>query len=163
MNNFEVPKALDCPRIVFVAVGVELELLGRWRHNIQQMREVEFDRSGIGPTQLLFQFIPLPELPLRHLPTPSFLTVGEAVEEMRALPSGEVKARRVVLAELEALEAVGSEGLGQGAAGTVKLVVQKTMASQSPSHSGNGLGRHLKLAGDLADARASEQAVEYWP
>ena len=68
------------------------------------------------------EFDPLAALLLGHRSTPPFLAVGEAVEEMGALARRHVEARRVVLAELEALEAVGGEGLAHQPLRAMELV-----------------------------------------
>src|SRR5687767_4468919 len=78
---------------------------------------------------------------------------------MGALPGGDVKARRVVLAGLEALEAVGGEGFGDSL-GAVQLVVEQSMAAEAAGKAGDGLRGGLELGGDLAQSRAADKAME---
>ena len=65
-----------------------------------------------------------------------------------------------VLAELEGLEAVDDERLGQGALGAQAFVEEQAVAAEAFDLAEHGGGRDAEVAGDLAVGGAGEQAQE---
>ncbi len=95
-----------------------------------------------------------------HAPRAAQLGVGEAIEEVGTLAGQDVVAGGVVLAPLEAQEAIEGQRLGERARGAVAEVEQQAVAAQPGGVGEHGLGGAGELAGDLAVAGAAEQAVE---
>src|SRR5215207_1188971 len=70
-------------------------------------------------------------------------------------------AGRVILAVLEALEAVERQGLLDGSFGPRLLVEEQRMAAEPIAQPLDGVGRGLELEGDLAESRAADEAMEH--
>ena len=75
------------------------------------------DRLGIRAPKPLLEPGAATRLMVRHPPLSAQLGLGEGVDVVRLRPDGEVDVERVVLAVLEALEAVDDERLGESPAG----------------------------------------------
>ncbi len=115
---------------------------------------------GIRSAEALLELRAALLLPGRHAALAAELGVGEAVEEVRVGSDGRVEVHGRVLAELEGLEAVDDERLGQGALRAEALVEEQTVAAEAFDLAQDRGGRDVELAGDLAVGGAGEQAQE---
>ena len=117
MVDAQVRESAQRPRIVAVLVRVKGEGLGQRGESDEQSGDVAFDGAGIGPAESSLELGAPAALALGHAAAPAQLGVGEPIEEVALSPSGDMKQRGMKLTELEALERVESQGLGDRFAG----------------------------------------------
>ena len=98
-------------------VRVQFELLSLGNHDPQELGHFLLDRFGIRPTQQSLDASPALLLGLGHRALPPEFALREAMEEVGLLAGHDVKAGGMVLAVLEALEAIQGQGLEDGPLG----------------------------------------------
>src|SRR5215468_3609327 len=141
-------------------VGVELEPLWLGNHDSQKLGHFLLDRLGIWFAKKTLEPFPAPSLSLGHGALAAQLALGEAVEVVRPLAGQDVVARGMVLAVLEALEAIEGHGLRDRSLRPQLLVEELAVAAQARRHPGDGLRRDPLPPRRLAVADATHQQVE---
>src|SRR5687768_7290971 len=104
-------KASDRPRILLMFVGVQGESLGSRRDDGEDGRHVLAGRPRVRAAELSLDACATALLRLSPSPAAAKLAVGEPVGEVGVRPGHQVKERGVILAVLEALEAVERDRL----------------------------------------------------
>src|SRR5436190_15168255 len=112
-------------------IGMKFDMLGLPRNDSQKDRDFLLDRFWIWLAKSLLERSAPLLLAKRHAAAAAAFTVGKAIEEMALLAGGDVIARGIVLAVLEALEAVERNGFVDRALRTVLLVKEQRMAAQA--------------------------------
>src|SRR6185503_3107821 len=160
VHDIEVGHAPDGTRKGLVLVGPQLDGLRKGRDNGQEHGHVPLHCTRIRSAMRRLKRRTALLLGGCHAPAPTMLRNGKPMEEVRPLPDRHVVARRMVLAVLEAHEAVERERLAQEPLGPAQLMEQQAMPPQPPADPPDRLGRNLELTGNLTKSRAPEEPMK---
>ena len=131
-------------------------LIDALKNHFKDLPHVPFDGLGIGTTQLHFQLLASSLLRFCHPAFAPQLAIGEVEEKVGVLLHGKVVMDRIVLAELEGLEAV-DDNVGYRGRGFHELrVQQEAVPSEAGYMSVDRLWCDLQIPGNLPVAHASD-------